>query len=531
MIDRRGLTALCGLLLCTALPGVAITAERVLHRAGTDDPTTIDPHKFAYPGESTIVSDLFVGLAALDAEAKAVPGCAESWRISADGKSWTFKLRPGLKWSDGTAMQAADFTWSMRRALDPATAFPFAGRMFAIKNARAVATGAQPVAELGVSAPDARTVVIELEHPTPYLAEVLATFGLPAPRARVEKYGSDWIRPENFASNGPFIVERWSPNSSMRLKKNPHFFDAANVKLDAVIHYPVSQPMTAMRRFAAGEFDFTLAVPPDQLDWARRNVPKALRVSQGLGVEVLAFNLRVGPTRDLRVRRALSMALDREALARSILGDVRLAAWNYVPPVTSNYGPGALPEFHDWPLVRRRAEARRLLEEAGYGPGKPLTLRLAFPANEFNKRIAVVLDAMWRQIGVRASLEMKEQRSLAASIVSGDFDSVRQLWLGGYSDALAFLDRLDGAAVGTAVNAAGYANPRLDALLRRAEQEIDIKKRAALLREAETLAVADQPVMPIYFFVSRRLVSPQLTGWTDNPRGIHVSRYMSVPAR
>ncbi len=525
------LGTIAAVLLGTASPDIAESAQRVLHRAGTDDPTTIDPHKFAYPGESTIVSDLFVGLSTLDQEAKAVPGCAESWQISPDGRRWTFKLRAGLKWSDGSPLQAGDFTWSMRRALDPRTAFPFAGRMFAIKNARAVATGALPITDLGVRAPDPNTVVVELEHPTPYLAEVLATFGLPAPRARIEQYGSEWIRPENFVSNGPFTLERWSPNSSMRLRKNPHFFDAGNVKLDAVLHYPVSQPMTAMRRFAAGEFDFTLAVPPDQLDWARRNVPNALRVSQGLGVEVLAFNTRAGPTRDSRVRRALSMALDRDALARSILGDVRLAAWNYVPPVTNNYGPGALPEFHDWPLARRRAEARRLLEEAGYGPAKPLRLRLAFPSNDFNKRIAVVIDAMWRQVGVRAALEMKEQRSLAASIVSGDFDSVRQLWLGGYSDALAFLDRLDGSAVGTAVNPAGYANPRLDALLRRAEQEVDLKKRAALLRAAETLAIADQPVMPIYFFVSRRLVSAQLTGWTDNPRGIHVSRYMSVPPR
>ncbi|MBK6598147.1 MAG: peptide ABC transporter substrate-binding protein [Proteobacteria bacterium] len=528
---RVGFVSVCTLLTTAAFAPTAAAAERVLHRSGTDDPTTIDPHKVAYPGETTVMSDLFVGLAALDAAGKAVPGCAESWQVSPDGMRWTFRLRPDLKWSDGTSLRAEEFVWSMRRALDPGTAFPYAGRMFSIKNARAVATGKLGVAELGVRAPDARTVVIELEHPTPYLPEVVATFGLPVPRARIEKFGSDWVQSGNFANNGPFTLERWSPNSSMRLKKNRFFYDAANVQLDAVVHYPVSQPMTALRRFAAGEFDFTMAVPPDQLDWVARNAPRALRSSPGLGVEVLAFNTRSGPTRDVRVRRALSLALDRDSLARSVLGDARLAAWNFVPPVTTDYPRGALPEYHDWPLAQRRAEAKRLLEAAGFGPGTPLTLRLAFPANDFNKRIAVVLDAMWRQIGVRAQLESKEQRSLAATIVSGDFDAVRQLWLGGYSDALAFLERFDGSAAGTTVNPTGYRNAKFDGLLRQAEAEVDINRRAALLRQAETLVVADQPAMPIYFFVSRRLVSPQLTGWTDNPRGIHVSRFMRVPAR
>ncbi|MCB1623392.1 MAG: peptide ABC transporter substrate-binding protein [Pseudomonadales bacterium] len=527
----RWLLSLCAVALVAGTVRATDAAERVLHRANTDDPTTIDPHRVAYPGETTIMSDLFVGLTALDAAAKPAPGLAESWTVSPDARRWIFKLRPNIKWSDGAPITAAEIVWSLRRALDPATAFPLAGRLFAIKNARAVATGKLSPTELGVSRSDARTVIIELEHPTPYLAEILATFGVPVPKARIERFGADWIKPGNFANSGPFTLDRWSPNSSMRLQKNLNFFDAAHVNLDAVVHYPVSQPTTALRRFAAGEFDLMLAVPPDQLDWVRRNVPQALRASPAMGVEVVAFNTRSGPTNDRRVRRALSMALDREALARSILGDARLAAWNFVSPVTSNYGRGALPDFHDWPLAQRRTEARRLLEEAGFGPSKPLAIRLSFPANDFNKRIAVVVDAMWRQVGVRARLDSKEQRSLTASVVSGEFDSVRQLWLAGYSDPLAFLERFDGAAAGTTVNPSGYHNPRYDALLREADGAVDPAERMALLRSAEAIVVADQPAIPIYFFVSRRLVSPQLTGWTDNPRGIHLSRYLSVPAR
>jgi oligopeptide transport system substrate-binding protein len=509
----------------------ALGAERVLHRAGTDDPTTVDPHKAAYPGETTVISDLFVGLTTLDDKGAAIPGCAERWTISDDGLEWTFQLRNGLKWSDGTPLAASEIEWSLKRALDPATAYPYAGRLFLLKNARAIATGKARPDTLGVRATDARTVVVELEHPAPYLGEVLASFGLPVPRTRIERFGGAWIRLENFVTNGPFTVERWVPNGYMRLKKNLHFYDEAHVALDAVVHYPVAQPMTALRRFAAGELDFVLAVPPDQLDWARKNAPGALRMSPGLGIEAIAFNMRRGVTSDARVRRALSMAIDRDALAKSVLGDARLAAWNYVPPVTRGYPRPALPDFRQWPLTQRQAEARRLLTSAGYGPGKPLGLRLSFPANDFNRRIAVVIDAMWRQVGVRASLEAKEQRALAASIASGDFDAARQLWLGGYSDAQAFLERLDGAAAGSTVNPAGYVNPKFDALLRQAERAVEPAPRAAFLRDAEALALADQPVAPIYFFVGRRLVSPQLTGWTDNPRGIHLSRYMAVPAR
>jgi ABC-type transport system substrate-binding protein len=182
-------------------------------------------------------------------------------------------------------------------------------------------------------------------------------------------------------------------------------------------------------------------------------------------------------------------------------------------------------------LQRRQQEARRLLAEAGFAPGRPLRFRLAFPANDANRRVAEVIDAMWRAVGVQAELQAKEQRGLVADVARGDFDAVRVQWLGGFSDALAFLERLDGGSTGTTMNPSGYANPRYDALLGAAQRETDSGRRASLLRQAETLALADQPVAPVFYFVGRRLVSPRLSGWSNNVRGIHLSRYMSVPAR
>lgn len=510
---------------------VAHAAQRVLHRAGTDDATTLDPHKVAYPGEITFMSDLFVGLTTLDAEAKAMPGCAESWTISPDGLSWTFRLRPGLRWSDGRALQAADFVWSMQRALRPETANPFAGRLFMIREARAVARGEVPPAKLGVRAPDPRTVVVDLEHPVPYLDEVLATYGMPVPRHLVESRGDAWIAQGNFVSNGPFVLEEWRPNAFIRMRRNPQFYEAAGVKLDAVVHYPVTQPTTAIRRYQAGELDFLISVPADQVERLQPQFGTQLKIELAYGLEALAFNMRRGPTRDPRVRRALSLAIDRDVLARNVLREPRQAAWGYVSPGVNRYPRAASVDFARWPAAQRQVEARRLLQEAGYGPGTPLRLRLAFPANDVNRRIAVVLDAMWRQIGVRAELQGREQRVLVADIARGEFDAARVLWLPGNSDAMAFLERLDGAAVGSSLNPSGYANARFDALLAQASRQVDVERRAALLFEAETLALADQPAAPLYWFVGRRLVSPQLKGWSPNPRGVHVSRFMEVPAR
>ncbi len=503
----------------------------MVHRTGTDDATTVDPQKVGYPGETTITSDLFVGLTTLDAAARVIPGCAESWKVSTDGKTYTFRLRPGLKWSNGSALTATDFQYSLRRALLPQTAYPFAGRLFVIRGARAVSSGKAPPESLGVRVVDPRTLEIMLEHPAPYFPEVLASFAMPAPRAQIERFGDAWVRIENFVTNGPFTLAEWRPNAFIRLRRNPQFYDAANVPADEIMHYPVAQPMTALRRYKAGEVDFVLTVPPDQVDWARKEFGSQLKIDQGLGVEALAFNVRKGVTADLRVRRALSMAIDREALARNVLGDQRLAAFSYVARGASNYPQPVLADFAAWPMDRRRTEARRLLAEAGWGPGKPLPLRMSFPANDINRRIAVVLDAMWRGVGVKAELQAKEQRALVADIARGDFDAARVLWLAGHSDAMAFLERLDGSAAGGTMNPAGYVNPKYDALLARALQLTDVNARAATLREAEAMALADQPVAPIYYFVGRRLVSPRLTGWEHNARGIHLSRFMGVPAR
>jgi oligopeptide transport system substrate-binding protein len=537
-VDRRRLLQGAALGLLGALPlparsstGSTARARNVLHRSLSDDATTVDPHKVGFPGETVIISDLFVGLTTLDARARAIAGCAESWTTSTDGLTWTFRLRGGLKWSDGAPLDARDFEYSLRRALAPATAFPYAGRLFAILNARAISQGRAGADALGVAAVDARTVRVTLAHPAPYLPEVLASFGMPVPRKVIEQYGEDWIRPGRFVTNGPFTLAEWRPNAFLKLARNPQFHDAANVRLDEVFHYPIAQASTALRRYQAGELDFVISVPPDQVTRARELFGAQMRVDPGLGLDVIAFNTQSGATRDPRVRRALSLAVDREVLARNLLGDPRVAAYGYVPPGVNDYPNPARADFATWDAARRGAEARRLLAAAGFGPGRPLELRLGYPGNDANRRVAIAIDAMWRAVGVRPQLQAKEQRALTADVVRGDFDAVRSLWLSGFSDPLAFLERLDGSAAGTTMNQSGYRSQVFDAAMTRAMREADLARRAALLREAESVALTDLPVAPLYYLVSRRLVSPRIVGWQNNPRGIHVSRWLSVPKR
>lgn len=541
MHSRKFLLAAPLLAVCALhATDTAVAAERALRRTTTDDPATLDPHRMAFPGEQVVIVDLFMGLTTQNAYARPMPGSAESWTVSPDLKTYEFNLRPNLRWSDGVPLTAADFVWSFRRALDPKTAFALASRLFPIRNARSVVSGKLPLDALGVSAPKPNIVRIELEHPAPYLTDLLATALLPAPRHVIEKHGSSWIRPQNFVSNGPFTLDRWLPNAYLRLKRNPYFWGADRVRLDAVYQYPMDNPFTMARRFAAGGIDLVMVVPVERQEWARLEFGSQLKLGRGISNEVLVFNTRKGPTADVRVRRALSMALDRDAIAGRVIGMPGVAAFGYVPPGVLNYelAPGAPPDavprmdFLKLTMPQRQAEARRLLTAAGYSPAKLLTIRLAVPATDLNRKVAVAIASDWRKLGmVTPQFSQKETKALVADIAKGDFDSVRLVWLPNYSDPYSFLERLLATGSTVGVNQSGYNNPRFDALLLQAAQTVDLTQRAALLRQAEQMALDDQPVAPIHYLVGRRLVSNRVEGFVDNPRGFYPSWLYNVPIR
>lgn len=518
------LATLAGLLAaCWTVPGVA---ENILRRSAIGDVRTLDPQLWVYGQDGNIAQDLFHGLTTLDAAAEVQPGSAASWTISPDGKLYTFKLRAGLQWSDGKPITSADFLYSFYRLFDPNTAAPSASLLYAIANGRAVNTGKLPLRSLGVSAPDPATLVIELDHPAPYFLDLIVHRAFPVPRHVLDKWGDQWTRPEHIVSNGPFVLTERRPNAYIKLERNPRFYAARDVQLDGVLHIPIEDPRTALARYRAGELDVAVTLPSDQIDELRKTFGSQLHLVQQIGLEYYAFNTQRAPFNDPRVRRALSMAIEREALSRSVLRAGEPAAYCLVPPGVQNYPRGGCADFASFDATRRLTEARTLLAAAGYGPDKPLELRLRFNNGDTQRKVAIAVAAMWKRLGVQAELVGAELRSHQQAVQTGDFDVARASWYAEDRDPASFLELVASRAMG--INVSQFADNEYDALIARAENSANLSARAELLRQAEARAMRSQPVAPLYYYVSRRLISPRVKGWVDNVRGIHLQRYLSL---
>jgi oligopeptide transport system substrate-binding protein len=452
-----------------------------------------------------------------------VPGSAESWQISEDRRTYTFRLREGLKWSDGRALTADDFVYSYRRLVTPETRALGAGVYFFIENAADIYAGKASPETLGVSAPDPRTVRFRLKYPVPYLLALLSnTQNSPVPRHVIEKHGNEWTRPGRMVTNGPYMLAERVPQNYLRLVKNPHFFDADRVKIDEVYWHPTQDLGTSLRRFRAGELDIVLNFPPEEIDWIRKNIPETLHVVPSLATYFLVFNLDRPPFDDARVRTALSLAIDREAITERLLRTGVRPAWTFASPEFDNYGGITLPE-QSMPLAERQAEARRLLAAAGFGPGKPLKVPLVYDTQEENRKIMVAVASMWQAIGVQTAMTNVEFGALNRKVRTRDFDVARWAFFYAFNDAYSFLQALGS---GNPNNWPAYSNREYDALLERSNTITDPAERAAVLRKAESVMMADHPIVPIYFYVGRRLVSPRVKGWVDSPRGTAPTRYL-----
>jgi len=324
--------------------------------------------------------------------------------------------RPGLRWSDGAPLAAEDFVWSFQRLMDPATASPLAGVFLLIENAPEVLAGRQPPAALGVAAPDPRTVEIRLAQPAPYLVEMLAGLqAMPVPRHVIEVHGREWTRADRIVSNGPFVLAERVPQDWIRLRRNPHYHAATEVRLDEVYWYPTQDLGTTLRRFRAGELDQVLNFPPEQLDWLRRNMPDELRILPSAGVYFLVVNTARKPFDDARVRRALSLAIDREALTERLLRTGVKPAESFASPDFSGYGGITLPE-QAMGLQARQAEARRLLAAAGFGTDRPLTVDYVYDTQEENRQVAIalgLLSLVRRRLRAAAAADDRQPEQLA----------------------------------------------------------------------------------------------------------------------
>ena len=505
-------------------------AEVVLHRGNGTEPDSLDPHRAGGTWESNIIGDMFLGLTTEDVQGKAIPGSAESWTVSEDGLTYTFTLRDGLVWSDGVPVTASDFVFAFRRIIDPMTAARYASLLFPIKNAYAINTGQMGPEQMGVRAVNSQTVEITLEAPAPYLPQLLShqtTF--PVPQHVLDQHGEDWVKPGNMVTNGAYVLDEWMSNAHVKARKNPLFYDSDNVAIDTVYYYPIEDARTAVKMFKAGEIHMNIATagfPAPQMKELMEELTGEARVFPWLGNQYLPMNVTKPPFDDLRVRKAVSMLIDREIINERIVAVGNRTAYAFVPPETANHQSGAEVGFADMPMDERITQAKRLLAEAGYTESNPLRFEVIFRNSYDNTRRMAGIAAMLRRAGVIADVAANEARISYNRMEAGDYQMGDAGWVADYNDPYNFLYLLMCDA--GPMNWPKYCNPAYDALIREASITLDMNERARLMSEAEQVMLDDHPVVTMDFSTHRNLVSKRVRGFEDNVSNIHRTRFMSL---
>ena len=491
------------------------------------EPAGLDPHLITGLTELYVTLAFLEGLATFDSETMAIkPGVAESWAMSKDGLTYTFHFDPEARWSNGDPVTAQDFLFSFERILSPALGAPYAYMLYDMKNAEAFHKGElSDFSQVGASAPDAATLVIELEQPTPYFLSLLTHYTWwPVHPPTILKHGSmtdrisEWTKPENFVGNGPFTLEKWRINGSIYANKNPLYRDPDSVWLNGIHFLPI-QADAEERAFRAGHLHLTSTVLPHRIDWYRQNMPDRMRFDTALGVYYYMLNTSREPLDDPRVRRALAYSIDREAITEHVLKAGQQPAYHFTPPNTGGSYNAEARLVYDPDL------ARELLAEAGYpgGEGFP-TFEILYNTSEAHRSIAVAIQQMWKEeLGIDVTLYNQEWKVYLSTRQAGNFDILRAAWFGDYDDPNTFL------SLGESDNGNNHTNwlsEEFDGLIEAAAIEQDQTKRFELFQQAESILLEEMPVVPIYFYVTSLLIDPSVEGWHPNILDYHP--YQSV---
>ena len=490
--------------------------QQILHVGNGDEPSDIDPHITTGVPESHIQLAVFEGLVSKDPKTlDIVPGVAERWEVSEDGRVYTFYLNPNAKWSNGDDLVAEDFVWSWQRALKPALGNQYAYSLFLVKNAEAFYNGnITDFSEVGVKALDKHQLQVELNSPTPYFLQLLDHHSMyPVHRATIEKFGSidargtPWTRPENFVGNGPFTLKDWVPNQIISVKKNPLYWDAEAIKLNEIHFYPVQQSATEERMFRAGQLHIMRQLPTAKIDVYRKEHSDVLRSFTNYATYFYRFNTTRAPLNDVRVRQALAYAIDRHQITEHVTKGGQIPAYALTPP-SALYTPSAkMPYDLD--------TAKRLLAEAGYpnGEGFP-KLTILYNTMDEHQKIALVIQQMWKQaLNIDVTLENQDWKVFLSSQRSMNYDISRASWLGDYYDPNTFLDLMitDGGN-----NETGWSNKRYDELIQLAANAGNQTERNRYFDEAETLLVNEVPILPIYTYSWNMAVATSVKEWHNN---------------
>lgn len=494
-----------------------VASPKILRVGNGTEPQDLDPHVVSGVPEHKIITALLEGLVTYGPTGGIAPGMAERWETSDDGLTYTFHLRANAKWSNGEPLTSQDFVSSFKRILTPSLGAEYAYKLFHLVNAEEFNTGKlTDFSKVGAQAVDTHTLRLTLKHRTPFLFESLLHYAwFPVHLPTLNKFGepgrkgSAWTRPGNYVGNGPFTLVEWSPNQKITVARSHTYWDHDYVALDGIEFYAIDSAETEERLFRTGKLDYCNTLPLAKTELYRRERPETYRQAPYYGVYYYRLNVTRAPLDDRRVRRALSLAIDREAIIANILrAGGQSPALHFTPPS---------PKFTaSAQLAGDLAEAKRLLAEAGYPDGQNLpAVEILFNTADSHRIIAEAVQQMWKTgLGVNATITNQEWKVYLDSQRTGNFQVARAGWIGDYEDPHTFLDLWTS---GGGNNQTGWGSPDYDRLLRGALKTKTEPERMAVYQELEKILADEVPVIPIYFYSRVYAINPTVRNWTTNP--------------
>ncbi|HIP75902.1 MAG TPA: oligopeptide ABC transporter substrate-binding protein OppA, partial [Psychromonas hadalis] len=491
---------------------VKLAAKQELVRGNGTEVASIDPHKTEGVPESNIIRDLVEGLVNQDADGNIIPGVATSWETT-DNKTFTFHLNKDAKWSNGDPVTADDFVYSFQRVVDPATASPYSWYMdmTTMVNAGDIISGKKDKSELGVKALDPQTLQVTLASEVPYFVLMTAHTTLkPVHKATVEKFGDQWTKPEHFVGNGAFVMSKWVVNERIEMVPNKFYWDNAHTVLTKVTYLPIENQVAEMNRFLSGEIDLTNDVPAEHYKRLIKEHAESVQTKGSLCTYYYGFNTHKAPFDDVRVRKAISYAIDRPILTDALLGQGQKPAYFLTPEIVSHFSP-ELPAYGKMTQEERNAKAKELLAEAGYNAENPLKFSLLYNTSENHKKIAVAIGSMWKKtLGVEVTLENQEWKTYLQTKKQGEFQISRAGWCGDYNEASTFTTLMQSSNTTGGIH---YKSAAYDKLVVDAQNAKTEEERTQLYYAQEALLAKDMPLAPIYQYVKTRLVNPHVGGY------------------
>ena len=492
--------------------GEKLASDQTFTYRDLDESPSIDPGMAEDSAGGDIVRDLFEGLYNQDAAGNLEPGVALSHTVSDDNLVYTFTLRDNAKWSNGDTVTAGDFEYAWKRAASPELASPYSWfiELMSLENASEVIAGDVALSELGVTAIDDTTLEVRLTQPLPYFAQMLTHYTtFPVPQATIEEFGTDWTKPGNMVSNGAYILTEHVPQERLVRERNEMYWDNENTIIEKVTSLVINDENVALTRYLAGELDRT-EVPAGQFPRLAAEYPEqAVSVPFACSYYYM-FNLRDGAPeelQDVNVRKALSLAIDRDIIVENVLAGGQEAAYTFTHWATAGFETPDIP-MASMEQAERNAMAQELLAEAGYGPDNPLSIDLVYNTSEAHKSVAVAISQMWKQtLGVETVLANQEWQTFLEARGSGDFDVASGGWCADYNEASTFLDLMQSES---GYNDSKYVNADVDVLLAEAKTADNPQ---ANYDAVEEFIAQDTPIIPIYHYASVKMFAENLEGW------------------